>query len=69
MTQIRKKDVRRAIARAAEMFERNRDGCDTFEGVLARGYVRALKILIGLGEHFLVPRKPLSRTNGQTTQD
>lgn len=60
MAQIKKKDVRRAVAQAAEMLERNSDGCDTFEGVLGRGYVRSLKILIGLGEEFLSPRNLLS---------
>ena len=69
MTQIRKKGVRRALAQAAEMLERNGDGCDTFEGVLGRGYVRALRILIVLGEQFLVPRKPSSRTIGHIAQD
>jgi len=60
MTQIRKRDVRRAIDRAIEMLERNADGCDTFEGVLNRGYVRALKTLINLGGNFLVPRMVIS---------
>jgi hypothetical protein len=69
MARIKKKDVRRAVARAAEMLERNSDGCDTFEGVLGREYVRALKTLIGLGEQSLLPRKPLSSTNDRTAQD
>ena len=60
MAQIKKKDVRRAVVQAAEMLERNSDGCDTFEGVLGRGYVRSLKILTGLGKEFLLPRNLLS---------
>jgi len=56
MSQMRKTDVSRAITRAAEMLERNADSCETFEGILNRGDVRALNTLIHLGERFLLPR-------------
>lgn len=62
MSQIRKNEVRRAIVRAEEMLDRNASSYDTFEGVLNRGYVRALRTLIGLGEQFLAPGEPISRT-------
>ena len=35
------------------MLERNADPCETFEGVLSKGYVRALRVLVVLGERFL----------------
>jgi hypothetical protein len=60
MKPMRKRDVRRAVVRAREMLERNApDSCDTFEGVLGRGYVRTLRTLVLLGEEFLAPRKAL----------
>jgi hypothetical protein len=41
MPNPRKQEVRRAILRAKDMLERNADPCETFEGVLSKGYVRA----------------------------
>lgn len=62
MTRTRKSDVRRAVLGAKNMLERNTTGsCDTFEGVLGRGYVHDLHILIRLGEEFLAARASTSR--------
>jgi hypothetical protein len=63
MTRMRKRDVRRAIAGAREMLERNASTIDTFEGILSRGYVRDLRTLVQLGERFLASRDfvPLQR--------
>jgi len=36
------------------MLERNASRIDTFEGILSREYVRDLRILVRLGERFLV---------------
>jgi len=58
MSNLTKKDVRRATVRARDMLERNADPCETFEGVLNRGYVRALRTFVRLGEQFLAARKP-----------
>ena len=52
----KKKEVRRAIGRAKQMLQRNADPCETFEGVLSREYVRALRALVALGEQFLGKR-------------
>jgi hypothetical protein len=48
-----KREVRTAILQAKEMLERNADPCETFEGVLSKGYVRALRVLVVLGERSL----------------
>ena len=53
MSQIRKKDVRRALERARELLERNASPYETFEGVLNRADVRALRTLLGLAEQFV----------------
>jgi len=58
MSNLMKKDVHRATVRAKDMLKRNADPCETFEGVLNRGYVRALRTLVRLGEKFLVAGKP-----------
>jgi len=62
MSNLTKKDVHRATVRAREMLNRNADSCETFEGVLNRGYVRALRTLVCLGEQFLAARKPNRHT-------
>ena len=68
MARIRKYDVRRAVLGAKNMLERNTTGsCDTFEGVLGRGYVYDLHILIRLGEQFLTLRRPASQAKGRAT--
>lgn len=54
MSQIRKRDVRRAVNRTSELLERNRDGSETLEAVLGPHDVRALNMLIRLGERFLL---------------
>ena len=71
MTRIRKRDVRRAIAGAKDMLERNACTIDTFEGVLSRGYVRDLRMLVQLGERFLASRKsiPLRRRAKRNWQE
>ena len=58
MPSVTKKDVRRATTQARDMLERNADPCETFEGVLNREYVAALRTLVRLGEQFLVARQP-----------
>jgi hypothetical protein len=58
MSNLTKKDVHRATIQTRDMLKRNADPCETFEGVLNRGYVRALRTLVRLGEQFLVARKP-----------
>jgi hypothetical protein len=57
MRNPRKQEVQRAIRQAKDMLERNADRCETFEGVLSREYVRALRVLVVLGERFLVRGK------------
>lgn len=52
-----KREVRRAIRQAKNMLERNADPCETFEGILSREYVRALRVLVALGERFLAKGK------------
>jgi hypothetical protein len=54
MPNPRKREVHTAILQAKDMLERNADPCETFEGVLSKGYVRALRVLVVLGERFLV---------------
>lgn len=61
MKGIAKKEVRTAIVRAKEMLERNTDRSETFEGVLSRGYVRALQTLVGLGEKYIAKGKAASK--------
>jgi hypothetical protein len=61
MPQLKKKEVLRAIVQAKEMLERNGNSIETFEGVLSRGYVRALKTLVELGEQFLEQRRPVQQ--------
>jgi hypothetical protein len=61
MPNLRKKEVRRAIVRAKDMLERNANPCETFEGVLSRGYVRALRTLLALAEDFLARRGSATR--------
>ena len=58
MQNLKKQEVRRAIRQAKNMLERNADPCETFEGVLSKEYVRALRVLVGLGERFLARGKP-----------
>ncbi len=53
MSQIRKKDARWALERARELLERNASPYETFEGVLNRADVCALRTLIGLAEQFV----------------
>jgi hypothetical protein len=60
MSQIRKKDVHRALERARELLERNASPYETFEGVLNRADVRALETLVGLAEQFVRKHKPQS---------
>jgi hypothetical protein len=62
MSTLTKKDVHRATVLAREMLKRNADPCETFEGVLNRGYVRAFRTLVRLGEQFPIARKPGSHT-------
>ncbi|MGB2645640.1 MAG: hypothetical protein WBG02_19115 [Candidatus Acidiferrum sp.] len=40
------------------MLERNADACETFEGVLSKEYVRALRVFVVLGEKFLAKGNP-----------
>jgi hypothetical protein len=47
-----------AILQAKDMLERNGDPCETFEGVLSKRYVRALRVLVVHGEAFLARSKP-----------
>ena len=61
MPNLRTKDVSRAIIRAKDMLERNANPCETFEGVLSPGYVRALRTLLELGEDFLARRGSVTR--------
>jgi len=58
MQNLKKQEVRRAIRQAKNMLERNADPCETFEGVLSKEYVRALRVLVVLGERFLARGKP-----------
>lgn len=58
MQNPRKQEVQRAIRQAKYMLERNADPCETFEGILSREYVRALRVLVVLGERFLARGKP-----------
>jgi hypothetical protein len=53
MSTLKKKEVRRAIGLVKQMLERNADSCETFEGILNRGYVRALRRLVVLGEQYI----------------
>lgn len=53
MPNPRKREVHTAILQAKAMLQRNADSCETFEGVLSKGYVRALRVLVVLGERFL----------------
>lgn len=53
MPNPRKREVRTATLNVKAMLERNADPCETFEGVLSKGYVRALRVLVVLGEKFL----------------
>jgi hypothetical protein len=53
VSQMRKKDVRWALQRARELLERNACRYETFEGVLSRADVRALRALIGLADQFV----------------
>lgn len=68
MARITKHDVQRGIDAAREMLERNASTIDTFEGVLSRRYVRNLKTLIVLGEHYLESRPSGRLTVRQSTQ-
>ncbi len=61
MKSIARKEVRTAIARAKEMLARNTDPCETFEGVLSRGYVRALRTLVTLGEKYIAKGRAASK--------
>jgi len=58
MQNPKKQEVQRAIRQAKDMLERNGDPCETFEGVLSKEYVRALRVLVVLGERFLARGKP-----------
>jgi hypothetical protein len=58
MQNLKKQEVQRAIRQAKNMLERNADPCETFEGVLSKEYVRALRVLVALGERFLARGKP-----------
>lgn len=51
------------------MLERNADKIDTFEGILSRKYVRDLKTLIMLGEHYLKPRRRARLRTAQKKQE
>lgn len=53
-----RKELRMAILQAKDMLERNGDPCETFEGVLSKRYVRALRVLVVHGEAFLARSKP-----------
>jgi hypothetical protein len=68
MHKLKKKEVRRAISGARSMLERNADTCDTFEGVLHRGYVSALRTLVAFGEDFLAKPKPKTRPSPHAPQ-
>jgi hypothetical protein len=61
MPNPRKREVHTAILQAKAMLERNADPCETFEGVLSREYVRALRTLVALGEDFLARRSFAAR--------
>lgn len=61
MPKLRKREVRKAIARAKDMLARNADPCEVFEGVLNRGYTRALRTFVVLGENFLAGRTSEAR--------
>lgn len=61
MAKVSKKKVRRALVHAKDILERNANSSDTFEGVLSRGYVRALRTLVVLGETFLARRMSAPR--------
>jgi hypothetical protein len=61
MLNPRKREVHTAILQAKDMLERNADPCETFEGVLSKGYVRALRVLVVLGERFLASGRSRAR--------
>jgi hypothetical protein len=61
MQNPKKQEVQRAIRQAKNMLERNADPCETFEGVLNREYVRALRVLVSLGNNFLARSKAAAR--------
>lgn len=61
MSEITKKHVRWALERARELLERNACPYETFEGVLNRADVRALRTLAGLAEQFVARHKRQSR--------
>lgn len=61
MQNPKKQEVQRAIRQARHMLERNADPCETFEGILSREYVRALRVLVLIGERFLARGKPPRR--------
>ncbi len=64
MPRLTKKAVRIAATRAEEMLERNGNPCDTFEGVLNRRDVSALRTLVALGQRFVERRGAAPRTKG-----
>lgn len=58
MRSPQKREIRRAVQQAQNMLERNADACETFEGVLSKEYVRALRVFVVLGEKFLAKGNP-----------
>jgi hypothetical protein len=68
MQNPKKQEVQRAIRQAKNMLERNTDPCESFEGVLSRKYVRALRVLVSLGNNFLARSKPAARRTLQPSQ-
>lgn len=58
MQNPKKQEIQRAIRQPKDMLERNADACETFEGVLSKEYVRALRVLVVLGERLLARGKP-----------
>jgi hypothetical protein len=63
MTHFTKAKLHWAVKSVEEMGSRNSDLCDTFEGVLNRSYVRALKVLLELS------RKSLRHTFKKRNED
>ena len=61
MPNPRKREVQTAILQAKAMLERNADPCETFEGVLSKEYVRALRVLVVLGERFIARGRSAAR--------
>lgn len=65
MSAKRKKELRWALKRTNELLARNADPCETFEGVLNRSDVRALKAVVGFAERALTFRR-VNRGQGFT---